>query len=142
MPGLLHNQVVGWRIELFDPAVDVFQRNHLAPFLLTNLLLDRLRETFLSDAKSGGPYWHTITDLECYDFTFGERIGWKWDAVLAELKQRGWTPPAAGSPSSRRIAAQSASASRTWTTTGFSTLRAIRIDRRKLSRCTSRGERS
>ncbi len=57
-------------------------------------ILDRLRQTFLSDAKTAGPYWHTITDLECYNLTYGERIGWKWDAVLAELKQRGWAPPA------------------------------------------------
>jgi hypothetical protein len=57
-------------------------------------VLDRLRETFLTDRKSAGPYWHTMTDLECYDLTYGERIGWKWDAVLAELKQRGWSPPA------------------------------------------------
>ena len=56
-------------------------------------VLDRLRETFLTDAKTAGPYWHTVTDLECYDFTFGERIGWKWDAVLRELRQRGWSPP-------------------------------------------------
>lgn len=56
-------------------------------------VLDRLRETFLSGDKTAGPYWHTITDLECYDFTYGERIGWKWDAVLRELKPRGWTPP-------------------------------------------------
>ena len=68
-------------------------------------ILDRLRETFLSDAKSAGPYWHTITDLECYNLTYGERIGWKWDAVLAELQQRGWTPPAvaAGGERSRTI---------------------------------------
>jgi len=59
-------------------------------------VLDRLRETFLSGDKTAGPYWHTITDLECYDFTYGERIGWKWDAVLAELKSRGWSPPAGG----------------------------------------------
>ncbi len=59
-------------------------------------ILDRLRGTFLSDAKSAGPYWHTITDLECYNLTYGERIGWKWDAVLAELRQRGWSPPAGG----------------------------------------------
>lgn len=59
-------------------------------------ILDRLRGTFLSDAKSAGPYWHTITDLECYNLTYGERIGWKWDAVLAELKARGWNPPAGG----------------------------------------------
>ena len=57
-------------------------------------VLDRLRETFLSDAKSAGPYWHTITDLEGYNLTYGERIGWKWDAVLAELKLRAWSPPA------------------------------------------------
>lgn len=58
-------------------------------------VLDRLRQTFLSDAKSAGPYWHTMTDLECYDLTYGERIGWKWDAVLRELKSRHWTPPSA-----------------------------------------------
>jgi hypothetical protein len=57
-------------------------------------VLDRLRGNFLSGAAAAGPYWHTLTDLECYDFTFGERIGWKWDAVLGELKRRGWTPPA------------------------------------------------
>ena len=56
-------------------------------------VLDRLRQTFLSTAKSAGPYWHTMTDLECYDLTYGERIGWKWDAVLRELRLRGWTPP-------------------------------------------------
>lgn len=59
-------------------------------------VLDRLRETFLSDARSAGPYWHTVTDLECYNLTYGERIGWKWDAVLAELRHRGWTPPGGG----------------------------------------------
>ncbi len=56
-------------------------------------VLDRLRETFLTDAKSAGPYWHTITDLEAYNLTYGERIGWKWDAVLTELSRRGWEPP-------------------------------------------------
>src|SRR5687768_661234 len=65
-------------------------------------VLDRLRETFLSGDKTAGPYWHTITDLECYDFTYGERIGWKWDAMLNELKRRGWTP--GGGPSSRETA--------------------------------------
>ncbi len=55
-------------------------------------VLDRLRETFLTDKKTAGPYWHTITDLESYNLTYGERIGWKWDAVLTELKQRGWSP--------------------------------------------------
>jgi hypothetical protein len=59
-------------------------------------VLDRLRETFLSGDKTAGPYWHTITDLECYDFTYGERIGWKWDAVLRELQLRGWQPAGDG----------------------------------------------
>ena len=59
-------------------------------------VLDRLRENFLSGAAADGPYWHTITDLECYDFTFGERIGFKWDAVLAEMRLRRWLPPAGG----------------------------------------------
>src|SRR5207253_297398 len=31
-------------------------------------------------------------DLATYDFTFGERIGWKWDHVLRELRLRGWRP--------------------------------------------------
>lgn len=57
-------------------------------------ILDRLRDKFISGAAAEGPYWHTITDLECYDFTYGERIGWKWDAVLRELAVRGWNPPA------------------------------------------------
>ncbi len=61
-------------------------------------VLDRLRETFLSGDKTAGPYWHTITDLECYDFTYGERIGWKWDAVLRELKAMNWSPGDATSP--------------------------------------------
>jgi hypothetical protein len=56
-------------------------------------VLDNLREKFLSGSAAEGPYWHTITDLECYDFTFGERIGWKWDAVLSELKMRSWKAP-------------------------------------------------
>lgn len=59
-------------------------------------VLDRLRETFLTDARTAGPYWHTVSDLEAYDQTYAERIGWKWDAVLAELRRRGWTPPAGG----------------------------------------------
>ena len=78
-------------------------------------ILDRLRGTFLSGDKTAGPYWHTITDLECYDFTYGERIGWKWDAVLRELRARNWTPvsEATGGPSSGEAArAQTVPASR------------------------------
>jgi ribosomal protein RSM22 (predicted rRNA methylase) len=54
--------------------------------------LRRLRARFL-DGKPGEDYWRSPRELESYDATFAERIGWKWDAVIAELKQRGWAPP-------------------------------------------------
>jgi hypothetical protein len=56
-------------------------------------LLERHREQFLGGSPSDGPYWASDSDLAAYDLTFGERIGWKWDAVLDELKMRGWAPP-------------------------------------------------
>ena len=55
--------------------------------------LERLRETFLAGKPSQEAYWQSHSDLENYDLTFGERIGWKWDAVLDELVMRGWKPP-------------------------------------------------
>jgi SAM-dependent methyltransferase len=54
--------------------------------------LDRLRQGFLSGAGLAAPYWQSREDLESYDFTYGERIGWKWDHVLRELALRGWSP--------------------------------------------------
>jgi Mitochondrial small ribosomal subunit Rsm22 len=56
--------------------------------------LDRHREQFLGGKPSDGPYWASESDLASYDLTFGERIGWKWDAVLDELEMRGWRPRA------------------------------------------------
>lgn len=63
--------------------------------------LERLRARFLSfDPREAGPAsdpgdsWRSHSELASYDFTFGERIGWKWDTVIAELKARGWMPPA------------------------------------------------
>src|SRR2546430_17294984 len=55
--------------------------------------LDRLRDTFLSSQPGGANYWTSRSDLENYDFTFAQRIAWKWDAVLRELRLRGWAPP-------------------------------------------------
>jgi hypothetical protein len=55
--------------------------------------LARHRERFLGGAQSYGPYWASAADLAAYDLTYGERIGWKWDAVLDELRMRGWKPP-------------------------------------------------
>lgn len=54
--------------------------------------LDRLRGGFLSGTAATGPYWRTPGDLANYDFTYGERIGWKWDHVLRELRLRSWRP--------------------------------------------------
>jgi len=55
-------------------------------------------ESAVTETKVAEPnrsdYWSSINDLKSYDFTFGERIGWKWDTVIAELQTRGWTPPA------------------------------------------------
>jgi len=56
--------------------------------------LDAHREQFLGGKPCDGPYWSSEADLASYDLTYGERIGWKWDAVLDELRLRGWRPPA------------------------------------------------
>jgi hypothetical protein len=56
--------------------------------------LARLRTAFLDGSAGTQDYWRNENDLESYDQTFGQRIRWKWDYVLNELKQRGWSPPA------------------------------------------------
>lgn len=58
-------------------------------------VLERLRGRFLAGGPAQGPYWTSREDLANYDCTYGERIGWKWDAVLRELDLRGWKPPCA-----------------------------------------------
>jgi hypothetical protein len=55
--------------------------------------LQRLRSAFLDGTAGAQDYWHSERDLESYDQTFGQRIRWKWDYVLNELKGRGWEPP-------------------------------------------------
>lgn len=55
-------------------------------------VLRRIRERFLKGSAGTEDYWRVPADLELYDATFAERIGWKWDAVLAELRGRGWRP--------------------------------------------------
>jgi len=54
--------------------------------------LRQLRERFLAGTAGEADYWQSPEHLELYDTTYGERIGWKWDAVLAELRLRGWRP--------------------------------------------------
>jgi hypothetical protein len=58
--------------------------------------LARHRERFLGSSTVDGPYWASAADLAGYNLTYGERIGWKWDAVLDELQMRGWKPPGGG----------------------------------------------
>jgi len=55
--------------------------------------LARLRTAFLAGTAGAADYWRDDRDLESYDQTFAQRIGWKWDHVLAELAQRNWSPP-------------------------------------------------
>jgi len=62
--------------------------------------LRELREAFLSfehlpPTAGEASYWESDEDLELYERTFGARIGWKWDAVLQELRLRERLPRAA-----------------------------------------------
>ena len=54
--------------------------------------LERLRAAFLAGTAGKDDYWRSESDLASYDATFAQRIGWKWDYVLAELQRRGWSP--------------------------------------------------
>ena len=55
-------------------------------------ILRRLRERFLARTAGERDYWKSPEELALYDSTLGERIGWKWDAVLRELAARQWQP--------------------------------------------------
>lgn len=57
------------------------------------LVLEQLRERFLRAEPMKGPYWQNVRQLELYHQTFAQRIGWKWQAVLDELVELGWTIP-------------------------------------------------
>lgn len=55
--------------------------------------VQRLRALFLEGRKGRRvipDYWRDRADLEAYDAILGARIGWKWDAALAECEARGW----------------------------------------------------
>lgn len=55
--------------------------------------LERLRTAFLQGTAGTQDYWRNERTVESYNKTFAQRIGWKWDHVLNELKRRGWSPP-------------------------------------------------
>ena len=51
--------------------------------------LKRLRQTFLSESFSSQKnYWGSTQLLQLYHQSFAQRIGWKWDSVLRELKEK------------------------------------------------------
>lgn len=55
--------------------------------------LERLRALFLDDGRGDrelADYWRDDEDLAAYDRVLAERIGWKWDAALAECRDRGF----------------------------------------------------
>ncbi len=51
--------------------------------------LEALRARFLAGTP-GADYWEDEDLVRTYDATFGARIRWKWDGVLAEAKRRGF----------------------------------------------------
>ena len=53
----------------------------------------RLREMFLEERRGKralDDYWRDPKDVEAYDAVLAERIGWKWNAALAECHDRGF----------------------------------------------------
>lgn len=52
-------------------------------------ILESLRANYLNPTPTGvADYWKDTNHLRHYDFTFAQRIGWKWRAVLTELFAR------------------------------------------------------
>lgn len=59
--------------------------------------IERLRTMFLAERPAGAPlpdYWRDDRDLQAYEAVLGARIGWKWDAALAECRDRGFASAA------------------------------------------------
>jgi SAM-dependent methyltransferase len=54
--------------------------------------LRELREFFLSAQPNHAAYWDSEKTVELYDQTLAVRIGWRWDAVLGQLRSLRWQP--------------------------------------------------
>lgn len=55
--------------------------------------LTRLRDLFLAEDRGADAlpdYWRNEADVAAYDKVLGARIGWKWNAALAECRDRGF----------------------------------------------------
>ncbi len=57
--------------------------------------LTAMRDRFLKHSADPTDYWQSREDVELYDRTFAQRIAWKIESVLRELKTRRWVPPEA-----------------------------------------------
>lgn len=56
-------------------------------------ILQRLRLAYLDGTAGASDYWQSEADLDIYDRTYAQRIGWKWRYVLQELERLEWKPP-------------------------------------------------
>jgi SAM-dependent methyltransferase len=54
--------------------------------------LRELRQFFLSAKPNRASYWDSEETVELYDQTLAVRIGWRWDAVISQLRLRHWQP--------------------------------------------------
>lgn len=52
----------------------------------------KLRKAFLSETQNLRHEWRSLAELEAYELTFAQRIGWKWESVLRDLAKIGWEP--------------------------------------------------
>ncbi|MBV8212601.1 MAG: hypothetical protein JOZ08_05170 [Verrucomicrobia bacterium] len=54
--------------------------------------LRELRQFFLSAEPNRASYWDSEQTVELYDRTLAVRIGWRWDAVISQLRSLRWQP--------------------------------------------------
>lgn len=54
--------------------------------------LRELRQFFLSANPNRASYWDSEQTVELYDQTLAIRIGWRWDAVISQLRSLHWQP--------------------------------------------------
>jgi Mitochondrial small ribosomal subunit Rsm22 len=54
--------------------------------------LRELRQFFLSAQANHVSYWDSEQTVELYDQTLAMRIGWRWDAVISQVRALHWQP--------------------------------------------------
>ncbi|MFN8366842.1 MAG: small ribosomal subunit Rsm22 family protein [Candidatus Kapaibacterium sp.] len=56
-------------------------------------LLQNIRQKYLDGTAGKHDYWESTAELELYNNTFAQRIGWKWEYVLSQLDNVHWQLP-------------------------------------------------